>query len=164
VDDTATMLMLKFLVQGRTSQPAHSFWLLKADGSKLTGGLAMQDRLKDQGIHSGSVLFIARDEEDTPLTVHDSVHEDVRPREHWGVSGTNIADAGKGAQKASLLENGRAAGDIETWCWNGATPDAMARPAHGYAFCCTATMLDFDTPIRLLRNSQSTTALRRQKS
>ena len=92
MDDTATMLMLKFLVQGRTSQPAHSFWLLKADGSRLTGGLAMQDRLKDQGVHSGSVLFIARDEEDTPLSVtdptrrihHDPVHEDVRPREHWG--------------------------------------------------------------------------------
>jgi hypothetical protein len=62
----------------------HSFWLLKADGSKLTGGLAMQDTLKDQGVHSGSVLFIASDEEDTPLTVHDSVHEDVRPRRYWG--------------------------------------------------------------------------------
>jgi hypothetical protein len=79
------------------------------------------------------------------------------------VRGTNIADAGKAAHKARLLENGRAAGDIGTWCWNGATPDAMARPALGYAFCCTTTMLDFDTPIRLLRNSQSTTALRRQK-
>jgi hypothetical protein len=83
VDDATTMLTLKFLIQGRTSQPAHSFWLLKANGSILTGGLAMQDKLKDQGVHSGSVLYIARDEEDTPLTVHTSVHDDVRPRAHW---------------------------------------------------------------------------------
>jgi hypothetical protein len=84
VGDNTTMMMLKFLIQARTSQPAHSFWLLKADGSKLTGGLAMQDRLKDQGVHSGSVLYIARKDEDTPLTVHTSAHEDVQPRADWG--------------------------------------------------------------------------------
>ena len=84
VGDNATMLMLKFLIQARTSQPAHSFWLMKADGSKLTGGLAMQHTLKDQGVHSGSVLYIARNDEDTPLTVHTSVHDDVLPRADWG--------------------------------------------------------------------------------
>ena len=83
VGDDTTMLALKFLIQARTSQPAHSFWLLKADGSILTGGLAMQNRLTDQGVHSGSVLYIATKDEDTPRTVHTRAHKEVQPRTDW---------------------------------------------------------------------------------
>jgi hypothetical protein len=43
----------------------------------------MQDRLKEHGVHRGTVLFIACDDEDTPHSVHGSVHDDVRPRDHW---------------------------------------------------------------------------------
>ena len=80
---TTTMLALKFLIQARTSQPAHSFWLLKADGSIVTGGLAMQNRLIDQGVHSGSGLYIATKDEDTPRTVHTRAHKEVQPRADW---------------------------------------------------------------------------------
>jgi hypothetical protein len=57
--------------------------LLKADGSILTGGLAMQKRLIDQGVHSGSVLYIATKDEDTPRTVHARAHKEVQPRADW---------------------------------------------------------------------------------
>ena len=84
VGENATMLTLKFLIQARTSQPAHSFWLLKTDGTILTGGLAMQNRLKEQGVHSGSVLYIATKDEDTPRTVHTVTHKEVQPHADWG--------------------------------------------------------------------------------
>ena len=128
---------------------------------KLTGGLAMQDRLKDQGVHSGSVLFIARDEEDTLLAVHDSVHEDVRPREHWGGERDQYRRRRQGrSQGQPAREWARSWGHrdmVLEWGDTGRDGSACTR-------VCILLYRNLDTPIRLLRNSQSTTALRRQKS
>jgi hypothetical protein len=100
------MLALKFMIQGRTGQPAHSFWLLKADGSRLNGGLAMQDRLKDQGVHRGTVLHITCDNEDAPLSVNGQVR-DERPRDHW-LDALNQTHA-HGHSRGHSHEHGKAA-------------------------------------------------------
>ena len=83
VDNTATMLSLKFMIQGRTGQPAHSFWLQKPDGTRLTGGLAMQGRLIDQGVCQGTELHVTCATEAASFYVTtDQVRED-RIRDVW---------------------------------------------------------------------------------
>jgi hypothetical protein len=82
MDSTATMLALKFMIQGRTGQPAHSFWLLNAGGSRLTGGLTMQDRLTEQGVHQGTVLYISGGTTEAPRSVSDQACGDRLP-DHW---------------------------------------------------------------------------------
>jgi hypothetical protein len=90
VDTMGTVLGLKFMVQGRTGLPAHSFWLQTASGTELTEGLALQDRLADQGVHTGATLRVTRGAGDETLTDENCRHSWLAALHRPGIRGGRI--------------------------------------------------------------------------